>query len=185
MKFQSYQTDIGNFNLHPPLFVDIIVWFFCGSILWELMGPSNFMSGFIFFIIWVIMAKIIQAFVDTIYKKIKQKKFDEYLRECCLEIMEPTIGKNKAWILNDFRRIFSGFNKNEYDINIENISCSFFIVIQDGTLEMKFKPYFDQNGLCNNYDVWYIFYDHDGLVKPDGQLFSSRRNLINKEKYSL
>ena len=118
-----------------------------------------FWGGVTFFIIWVITGKITQAIVDNIYRKIKQKKFDEYLREGCLEMMEPTVGKNKEWILNDFRKIFSGFNKNEYEINNRDISCSFFIGIPEGTLEIKCKPYFNDNGICNDYDVWYIFYD--------------------------
>jgi hypothetical protein len=144
-----------------------------------------FWGGVTFFIIWVITGKITQAIVDNIYRKIKQKKFDEYLREGCLEMMEPTVGKNKEWILNDFRKIFSGFNKNEYEINNRDISCSFFIGIPEGTLEIKCKPYFNDNGICNDYDVWYIFYDHDGLVIPDGQLFSSRNQLLKKEQHNL
>lgn len=94
--------------------------------------------------------------------------------------MEPAIGSNKETVFDYFANSLKNFNKNEYKIDRNRNTVSYYINSDDGIVEIKLVPIFDNDEVCNNYDVWFIFFNEDGSLHPDNQLFVSRKKLLNQ-----
>lgn len=111
----------------------------------------------------------------------KHKKFDRDLQEFCLGIMEPVIGKKEEWILAYFKKQTIDLTQKEFDINKSEITCSIYKPLDDGSIMIKFNPYFNEENICEDYDVFFVFHDQKGMTNIDNHLFTSRYALINGE----